>query len=182
MKVNPYYYTDADGYLASTVYLTEEQAQERPDLLSEMPPERPRPTPDIEAERIAAARAYAMRMLTIDRDTQLNANVFFDGTEVQADQRSRLNISEKLAEIAAAQAAGTELPADTLFWRDALNQNRLFETQAQYKAWLSGVLAEVSRRNTEVLQDIWRKKELIAASTDHDQILAIPGSVSGYVV
>jgi hypothetical protein len=182
MQLKPYYYADADGFLVSTLHLTDEQAAQRPDLLTEMPPERPRPVVDEQAERIAAARAYALRTVNADRDALLNANVFFDGTEAQADQRSRLNMTEKIAEIDAATATGSTLPQESLFWRDALNQNRTFETQVQYRDWLSGVLAEISRRNTEVLVDVWRKKELIAACADHDQILAIPNSISGYVL
>lgn len=181
-RYTDYYLADADGYFLSGLSLLPEEAERYEGLLTVRPPDRPAPVIDREAERIAVAKAYALRSINDQRQQASQANLFFEDIEVQADSASQALLSLKLNEIAAAEAAGTAIPSEALIWRDAHNVIHDFATMTAYKAWITGTVAAISRRATDVYADSWARKALVEASNDYDEILAIASATGGYTL
>ncbi|MFM8928260.1 MAG: hypothetical protein ACKOJ7_01795 [Betaproteobacteria bacterium] len=84
-RYTDYYLADADGYFLSGLSLLPEEAERYQSLLTVRPPDRPAPVIDREAERLAVAKAYAIRSINDQREQASQANLFYEGIEVQAD-------------------------------------------------------------------------------------------------
>ena len=181
-RYTDYYLADADGYFLSGLSLLPEEAERYQGLLTVRPPNRPAPVIDREAERLAVAKAYAIRSINDQRQQASQANLFHEGIEVQADSASQALLSLKLSEIAAAEVAGEDIPSEALIWRDAHNVIHDFPTMPVYKAWIAGTVAAISRRATDVYADSWTRKALVEASTDYDEVLAIASATGGYTL
>lgn len=179
-RYTDYYLADAEGYFLSGLSLLPEEAERYEGLLTVRPPDRPAPVIDRQAERLAVAKAYALRSINEQRRRASQANLVFEDIEVQADSASQALLTFKLNEIAAAEASGTVIPGAALIWRDAHNVIHDFGTMTAYKAWITGTVAAISRRATDLYADSWAKKALVEASNDYDAILALASATGGH--
>lgn len=100
------------------------------------------------------------------------APIVYSERNVDADARAQKNISDKLAEIKAREDMGVVMPAELLLWRDADNLTVTFDTMAQMKVWLQGLVVAIAQRGTEAYVWAWQMKALVDAAASAQDLPA----------
>ena len=86
--------------------------------------------------------------------------VEYDGTVIDADPVARRAITDKLTELDVRTP-----PQAQLYWRDRANQHRMFQNQADYRAFLRGALAAIAKRDADAVDWGFAQKAAIDAAT-----------------
>lgn len=107
------------------------------------------------------------------REQKINAPIQYAGRLVDADTRAQANITNKINEITAREAAGDPMHPAMMIWRDADNLNVTFSDQAAMKAWLQGLVIAITQRGTEAYAWSWAVKAQVQAATSRAELDAI---------
>jgi hypothetical protein len=105
------------------------------------------------------------------RETLSLQSIAYDNSALDADKTAQDNIKGKLEAITAREAINSSLPAELLVWRDADDNLHTFNTQAEYKAWLQGLVIAIDDRNTSLYISAWTKKAEVEALENIGDIL-----------
>jgi hypothetical protein len=154
----PYYAPGPQGGTI-TLYLTQGEWLVHPmrAQLTLQPPATPAPQPAVESE-VTAYRHAVVTIIESHRDRIINRQIAYEGVSLDADARSQKFIADKLAEIAAREATGADMPPELLVWRDADNQLHTFSDMPAYRQWLQGLAIAIAQRGTQAMAWSWAKK------------------------
>jgi len=158
-----WFYCDQDGFLVSTLYLSDAEYAARDDkdrLSRDEWPERPAG----QVDQIALARAGAIQHIKNQCAAALAESIVVGGIALNPDVSS---ISAKLFELDTSPSADTS-------WRDAGNVTHQLAA-SELRALLSSAMAAISRRNTSLRQVMWAKREAIEGASTVEEIAAAVG-------
>ena len=127
----------------------------------------------MDARPFATQQAAKLAAVEAERDARIRAAIAYNGRMVDADQRAQQNITDKISELTAREATGTAMPLETMVWRDADNQTATFETEAEMKMWLQGLVIAITQRGTEAYTWSWQVKELVNTATTSEELARI---------
>ena len=119
-----------------------------------------------DARSLAELTSAKLIEIQEERDRRINAPIEYAGVLVDADVASQVNITNKIKEIDLMLELGLAVPTESLFWRDANNQNKVFGSADEMKIWLQGLFATISQRTSVAYSWSWQMKNLTNASTD----------------
>lgn len=108
-----------------------------------------------------------------ERDKRINEPIEFSGIVVDADSTAKNNITNKLRELITATELGIPTTQESLFWRDANNQNHSFGSVSEMKTWLQGLFVAISARTTEAYSWSWEMKNRANQATNTTELLAV---------
>lgn len=109
-------------------------------------------------------RQIAIAKINKERSLRLASPVEYQGHWVDAHATAMGNITSKIAELNALAELGVEPDVESLYWRNADNQNVWFAAASEMKAWLLGLVVAVSQRNSAVYSWSWAKKEAASSA------------------
>lgn len=127
----------------------------------------------VDARPFATQQAAKLAAVEAERDARIRAPIAYNRRMVDADQRAQQNITDKISELTAREATGTAMPLEAMVWRDADNQTATFETEAEMKMWLQGLVIAITQRGTEAYTWSWQVKELVNTATTSEELAGI---------
>ena len=174
-----WYFTDAQGHLVSTLYLTADEYALRPDKdrlkrdgIDDTPAARPMPV----YNALQDAKKAALIKINDDRLIEINSPIMVEGILIDGDIVAREAVATKRNEIKDCEDSGE--PIGLCVWRDAMNVTHTFEL-ATYKLWLRSAAIAISKRATNILAASWARKEAVEAATTIEQVQQIMNSTAG---
>ena len=154
-----WFYADADGFLAATLYLTDEEASGRSDITKSLPPSRSEPGVD----RVNKAREWAVAAIKERVSRAVSAPIIVGDRLIQTDSASISALVIKQATL----ASGDD---EDLAWTDVANDEIEFQSANEMSAWISSLLSGIGARNTAVRRSGWADRSAISQLADEQAI------------
>ncbi|WP_022851462.1 hypothetical protein [Limisalsivibrio acetivorans] len=127
--------------------------------LTEKPP---RPSKEMSFDHAQKKWVVDKSLVRIDvnqnRNRKLRERVTIEGDTYDADDKALVMAMAKVHEVSFRSESGEDLHSDELCWIDGENRMKHFNSVSRYLVFLKKLIAEISRRNSEVIISAHKRK------------------------